>query len=217
MITAEKTTQQDVPASASAQIHVQAGAVYCFLKRAFDIFVALIAGTLLFLPMILIAIIIRIESPGPAVYKQERLGLNRKPFVILKFRSMVVDAEKDGPQWADKDDARATRFGRILRITRLDELPQLWNILRGEMSFVGPRPERAYFYDLYETYIPNFGKRMLVKPGLTGWAQVNGGYDLDAEEKIIFDLEYIRCRSVKMDFLCIVKTVKLFFTHEGAR
>lgn len=217
MITAEKTTQQDVPASASAQIHVQAGAVYCFLKRAFDIFVALIAGTLLFLPMILIAIIIRIESPGPAVYKQERLGLNRKPFVILKFRSMVVDAEKDGPQWADKDDARATRFGRILRITRLDELPQLWNILRGEMSFVGPRPERAYFYDLYETYIPNFGKRMLVKPGLTGWAQVNGGYDLDAEEKIIFDLEYIRRRSVKMDFLCIVKTVKLFFTHEGAR
>jgi len=178
---------------------------------------ALLSGIILLLPMLVIAIVIKAESPGPILYKQERLGQNRKPFMIYKFRTMHQDAEKNGPQWAEKDDDRTTGVGRVLRNTRLDELPQLWNILVGEMSFVGPRPERLCFYEIFETYIPNFGKRTLVKPGLTGWAQVNGGYDLEAEEKIVYDLEYIQNRSAKLDLLCILKTVKLIFTHEGAR
>ena len=192
--------------------------MYCkFFKRVFDIILSLLVLTLLSPVLLLSAIAIKLDSKGPVIFKQERVGKGGKVFKIYKFRSMRVDAEKNGPQWAEKDDRRATRLGRILRISRLDELPQLWNILRGEMSFVGPRPERAYFYDIFEEYIPNFGKRMLVKPGLTGWAQVNGGYDLCAEEKIIFDLEYICKRSIKMDLLCILETVRLIFTHEGAR
>lgn len=201
----------------TAEIRVKGGVVYDVLKRAFDIAAALLGGITLLLPMFVIAIAIRLESPGPALYKQERLGLNRKPFIIYKFRSMDLNAEENGPQWAQKEDSRTTGVGRVLRHTRLDELPQLWNILRGEMSFVGPRPERACFYEIFERDIPYFGRRMLVKPGLTGWAQINGGYDLQAEEKIIYDLEYIGRRSVKMDLLCILKTVKLVFTHEGAR
>ena len=137
--------------------------------------------------------------------------------MLYKFRSMRIDAEVNGPQWAEKNDHRATKLGEILRKTRLDELPQLWNILVGDMSFVGPRPEREYFYNIFETYIPNFGERMLVRPGLTGWAQVNGGYDLGPEEKIVYDLEYIQKRSFGMDMMCLIKTVKLVFTHEGAR
>ena len=196
---------------------VNGGPIFCFLKRTFDIFGAVLGLILFLLPMMLIAVLVCLDSPGPAIYKQERLGLNRKPFVLYKFRSMRMDAEADGPQWAEKDDERTTKIGRILRNTRLDEMPQLWNILRGEMSFVGPRPEREYFYDIVETYIPNFGKRMLVKPGLTGWAQVNGGYELSAEEKLVYDLEYIEKRTLEMDILCIFKTVRLVFTHEGAR
>ena len=130
---------------------------------------------------------------------------------------MRLDAEKNGPQWADKDDPRCTRLGRILRKSRLDEIPQLWNILKGEMSFVGPRPERQCFYEEVETYTHGFSKRLLVKPGLTGYAQVNGGYELKPEEKIVYDIEYIHKQSVLMDLWCIFKTVKLVFTHEGAR
>jgi exopolysaccharide biosynthesis polyprenyl glycosylphosphotransferase len=199
------------------EILVSGGSAFCFWKRVFDVTAALLGGLLLLPLMLLIALIIRLEVPGPVLYRQERLGLNRKPFIMYKFRSMQLDAERDGPRWAEIDDQRATKVGRFLRKARLDELPQLWNILRGDMSFVGPRPERAYFYKIFESYIPNFGKRMLVLPGLTGWAQVNGGYDLAAEEKIIYDLEYIRNRSFKMDLLCLLKTVKLVFTHQGAR
>lgn len=190
---------------------------FCVIKRIFDIVAAVVAGLLFLLPMIVIAIVVRLDSPGPAIYKQERLGLNRKPFVLYKFRSMYLDAERNGPRWADKDDERVTRIGQFLRNTRLDELPQLWNILAGEMSFVGPRPERACFYEVFETYIPNFGQRMRVKPGLTGWAQVNGGYDLSPEEKIVYDLEYIEKQSLLMDLVCLLKTARLVFTHEGAR
>lgn len=190
---------------------------YLLLKRAFDIVASLGAGVLLLIPMAAIALLIRLDSPGPALFRQERLGEGGKPFIILKFRSMRMNAEENGPQWADKNDSRCTRIGRMLRQTRLDELPQLWNILRGEMSIVGPRPERACFYEVFETYIPGFCDRMEVKPGLTGLAQVNGGYDLKPEEKIVYDMEYIRNRSLRMDIICILKTVKLVFTHKGAR
>ena len=136
---------------------------------------------------------------------------------MYKFRSMCKDAERDGPRWADADDARCTRFGAFLRRTRLDELPQIWNILKGEMSFVGPRPERACFYRKFEQYIIGFSNRLTVIPGLTGYAQVNGGYDLKPEEKIIYDMVYIERRSVWMDLRCILKTVSVVLRGDGAR
>ena len=190
---------------------------YLSLKRSFDAVAALVLSILLLIPMLVIAILIKLDSPGPALFSQERLGLNGKPFMLYKFRSMRLDAEENGPQWAVKDDDRCTKLGLILRKSRLDELPQLWNIFTGEMSFVGPRPERACFYEQFEQYIHGFSKRMLVKPGLTGWAQINGGYDLLPEEKIVYDMEYIAMQSIRMDLTCMLKTVRLVFTHEGAR
>lgn len=205
-------TQYDIP-----PVELKPRPIYLAVKRGFDFFVALTVGIALLLPMLIIALIIKLDSPGPALFKQERLGKNGKAFTILKFRSMRIDAEENGPQWADKDDSRCTKVGSFLRKTRLDELPQFWNILKGDMSWVGPRPERACFYDEFETYIHGFRNRLAVRPGLTGWAQINGGYDLIPEEKIVFDMEYIEKRSVMMDLRCIFRTVKLVFTHEGAR
>lgn len=190
---------------------------YEFMKRIFDFFFALIAFIILFIPMVLISLLIMIDSPGNPIFKQERLGKNEKPFTIYKFRSMSIDAEADGPKWADEDDPRCTRIGRILRKTRIDELPQLINILKGDMSFVGPRPERPEFYDIFDTYIDGFRQRMMVIPGLTGWAQINGGYDLKPEEKIIFDMQYIERRSIRLDLLCILRTVRVIFKRDGAR
>ena len=208
----ELTGQNNTPQVKTARIRG-----YLFFKRFFDIVCSLIAGVILLLPMLVIAVIIRIDSNGTALFRQERLGLNGKTFMIVKFRSMRPDAEADGPKWADKDDARCTRVGRVLRASRLDELPQLWNIFIGNMSFVGPRPEREYFYDKFEETVPGFRKRLTVKPGLTGLAQVNGGYDLNPEEKLKYDLAYIHTRSVMLDLKCMLKTVKLIFSHEGAR
>lgn len=190
---------------------------YHAVKRGFDFVVSLVGLIVLLIPMLVIAICIVLDSPGGPIFKQERLGKNGKPFMIYKFRSMQLDAEANGPQWAEIKDKRCTRLGQFLRKTRLDELPQLYNILRGDMSFVGPRPERKYFYDQFETYIVGFSHRLLVTPGLTGYAQVNGGYDLAPEEKIIYDMEYIQKQSISMDLKCLVKTVELVFTHKGAR
>ena len=191
--------------------------VYLFVKRAFDILVSVCAGSVLLLPIALVALAVRLDSEGPVIFRQERLGKGGKSFTMYKFRSMYIDAEKNGPQWADRDDCRCTRVGRFIRSTRLDELPQLWNILTGDMSLVGPRPERACFYEEFETYIHGFRHRLAVQPGLTGLAQVSGGYDLLPEEKIIYDMQYIQNRSIAMDLKCIFKTVRLVFTHEGAR
>lgn len=207
---------ENVPVNISTP-EITAGKVYLFLKRAFDIVLSLVLSALLCIPMALIAILVRLDSSGPALFRQERFGKNGKPFTILKFRSMKMDAEEHGPQWAEIDDPRCTKIGRVLRKTRLDELPQLWNILKGDMSFVGPRPERACFYEEFETYIHGFKNRLLVKPGLTGWAQINGGYDLKPEEKIIFDMEYINNQNMRLDLKCVFKTISLLFTHRGAR
>lgn len=191
--------------------------LYLITKRAFDIVCSSLGLLILAIPMLIIALLITLDSPGSPIFKQERLGLHGKPFMIYKFRSMRLDAEVNGPQWADKEDKRCTRFGTFLRKSRLDELPQLWNILKGDMSFVGPRPERQYFYEQFEKYIVGFSNRLVVIPGLTGYAQVNGGYELKPEEKIVYDMAYIEHRSVLMDVKCIIKTVSLIFTHEGAR
>lgn len=190
---------------------------YRVIKRAFDFTAALLLSILLVLPMAILILLIRIDSPGPAIFRQERLGKDGKPFMILKLRTMRMDAEKNGPRWADANDSRCTRLGRFLRKTRLDELPQVWNILRGEMSFVGPRPEREYFYGQFEQYIPEFRDRLAVVPGLTGWAQINGGYTLRPEEKILFDMEYIKEASLWMDVKCLIMTVPVILTHKGAR
>ena len=215
------TTEQEQPVSAAPVAVVlsrtEPSAGYLFAKRLFDITASLLAGIVLLVPMLIIAMVVRLDSPGPALFRQERLGKNGKPFTMLKFRSMYLDAEVNGPQWAAVNDHRCTRVGRVLRNSRLDELPQLWNILKGDMSFVGPRPERAYFYREFEKYIPGFSNRLLVTPGLTGYAQVNGGYSLKPEEKIIYDMEYIERQSIILDIRCLLKTVHIVFSHEGAR
>lgn len=187
------------------------------IKRVFDIVSSCLALIVLLIPMLIIAIVICVDSPGNPIYIQNRLGKDEKPFKIYKFRSMRIDAEKNGIQWAKDDDPRVTRVGKFLRKTRLDELPQLLNILKGDMSVVGPRPERPEFYDVFDTYIFGFRQRMLVKPGLTGYAQVNGGYYLKPEEKIVYDIFYIKKRSVAMDIKCIFQTVGIVFNHEGAK
>lgn len=195
-----------------AQVTEKAG--YAVLKRMFDVLASVFGLLVLALPMIVIGIAVLVCSGGCVLYRQERLGKDGVPFMIFKFRTMVRDAEEDGPQWAQgEEDPRVTPVGRFLRRYHLDELPQLWNILRGEMSFVGPRPERAVFYEQFERYIHGFRERLKVIPGLTGYAQVNGGYDLRPEEKIVYDMEYIKNRSLGLDIKCIWMTFGLLFRH----
>lgn len=191
--------------------------VYQAVKRLFDVVVSALALLILGIPMLLLMPVIRADSPGPAIFRQERLGKGGKPFVIYKYRTMQMDAERDGPQWARAHDVRCTKLGRLLRRGHIDELPQLVNVLRGEMSLVGPRPERACFYQEFERYIRGFSQRLQVTPGITGWAQINGGYELLPEEKILFDMEYIRHRSVMFDIRCLLETVRVVFRHDGAR
>lgn len=193
------------------------GRMYYVLKRAIDIVFSLVAIIVCLIPMLIIALIVKIDSRGSIIFKQERLGKGGKPFTMYKFRTMKINAEENGPQWADTNDKRCTKVGSVLRKCRLDELPQFFNILRGEMSFVGPRPERPCFYEKFEKYIHGFKNRLVVKPGLTGLAQVNGGYDLKPEEKIVYDIEYIKTRSIWMDIKLIFKTLAVLFTRKGAR
>lgn len=171
--TVEKTNKQNTFYVVRPQIRDKR--TYTVFKRIFDMVISFIGIVVLALPMVIIALAIIIDSNGNPIFRQERLGKNGKPFIMLKFRSMYVDAEKGGPQWADVNDKRCTKLGYYLRKSRLDELPQLWNILKGEMSFVGPRPERRYFYEEFEKYIIGFSNRLVVTPGLTGYAQVMGG------------------------------------------
>ncbi len=191
--------------------------VYRFIKRAFDIVSCTCALIVCAIPMAVIAYKIKRDSPGPVFYKQERLGLNGKPITIVKFRSMYIDAEARGAQWAQDEDPRVTPIGRKIRANRMDELPQLWSVVQGDLSLIGPRPERAVFYNEFEKYIHGFSQRMLVRPGITGHAQVNGGYDLLPAEKVLLDLEYIKHRSIPMDWRIIWKTISVLLTHEGAR
>ncbi len=191
--------------------------VYLFIKRAFDVFCSFLGLCVAIIPMLIVGAIVKIDSKGPAIYKQERLGLNGKAFNMYKFRSMRMDAEKDGARWADKEDDRVTKVGKILRKFRIDELPQLVNVLVGDMSFVGPRPERGCFYEEFATYIDGFEQRLLVKPGVTGWAQVSGGYDLLPEEKVVYDIEYMENRGLLMDLKCLFLTVMVVLKGDGSR
>lgn len=166
---------------------------------------------------ILACIAIYVELRVNPIYTQKRVGLNGRVFKIYKLRSMYMDAEKDGPKWASENDERITKIGRIIRKTRIDELPQLVNILKRDMSFIGPRPERPEFIKEFIKYIPDFNDRLLVKPGITGWAQVNGGYSLTPKEKLEFDKYYIKNRGFKLDLLILIKTIIVIFTRHGAR
>jgi sugar transferase (PEP-CTERM system associated) len=190
------------------------------VRRTLDVAVSL-AMLFLTLPvMALAAVLIRLESPGPVLYHQVRTGLRGQPFTLLKFRSMRTDAESAGPTWARERDPRATRVGAILRRSRIDELPQLINVLRGEMSFVGPRPERPHFVDQLAEVIPCYRDRLAVKPGITGWAQVNYPYGAsvdDARQKLSYDLYYVKRRNLFLDLLILIATVRVVLFQEGSR
>ena len=190
-------------------------------KRALDVMASLLL-LLFVLPVLVAAIIaVKLEDGGPILYRQERVGLRGRRFTLLKLRSMRQNAERDGaPQWAQNDDPRVTRIGAILRKFRVDELPQLLNVLNGEMSFVGPRPERPMFVEELAGQIPFYRERHSVKPGITGWAQVNYPYGAsleDARHKLGYDLYYVKNRTVFLDVLILVQTVRVILFHEGAR
>ncbi|ALF11970.1 UDP-phosphate N-acetylgalactosaminyl-1-phosphate transferase [Parageobacillus thermoglucosidasius] len=190
---------------------------YPYVKRFLDILLSLLALPIA-IPIILIfAIIIKLETPGPAFFLQERVGLHGKYFKVIKLRSMGVNAEKNGAQWATKNDPRVTKVGAFIRKTRIDELPQLFNVLKGDMSLIGPRPERPMFTAQFNKEIPGFIDRLQVKPGITGWAQVNGGYDITPREKLELDRYYINNISFWLDLKIILKTIKVCITGDGAR
>lgn len=191
--------------------------LYKTIKRFLDIFLCLISFVVGIPIVIITCIFVVLESKGNPIYTQERLGKNGQPFKLYKIRSMYIDAEKNGPKWADKNDNRVTRVGKFIRRTRIDEILQLFNILKGDMNIVGPRPERPVFTFKFEKEIPGFMNRLQVKPGLTGLAQINGGYDITPREKLKYDLEYIENSSLLIDFNIIFKTILIVFTHKGAR
>jgi sugar transferase (PEP-CTERM system associated) len=188
-------------------------------RTVFHWCVALI-GAILSLPLsLLTAILIKLDSPGPIFYRQERVGKNGHPFMVTKFRSMRIDAERNGPVWATADDDRTTRVGKIIRKIRVDEIPQFWNILKGEMSFVGPRPERPHFVTQLADEIPYYEQRHLIPPGLTGWAQIKYPYGAsieDARQKLQYDLFYIKNQGLGLDAAILFETVKTIIFTRGA-
>ncbi|HKH43237.1 MAG TPA: TIGR03013 family XrtA/PEP-CTERM system glycosyltransferase [Thermoanaerobaculia bacterium] len=191
-----------------------------FGKRLLDLTVASI-GLILAAPiMVLVALAVRLDSPGPVLFRQERLGRGSKPFTLWKFRSMRTDAEKDGAAWAVQGDPRVTSVGRFIRKTRLDELPQLWNVLVGEMSLVGPRPEREMFVKQLLEVCPWYEQRLVVRPGLTGWAQIKAPYASSFEEsieKLQFDLYYIKNLSIFLDLSILLSTARTVLLGRGAK
>jgi exopolysaccharide biosynthesis polyprenyl glycosylphosphotransferase len=188
-------------------------------KRTLDVLTAA-AGLIIATPVLLVvALLVKVTSRGPVLYHQQRVGQHGRTFTVHKFRSMRADAEaKTGAVWAASNDSRVTPIGRLLRKSRLDELPQLWNVLRGEMSFVGPRPERPEFVRQLTEQIPYYGQRHVVRPGLTGWAQVRYSYGAsteDALQKLQYDLYYIKNLSISLDLFIIFSTIKTVVLRKG--
>lgn len=192
--------------------------IYQRWRRALDVGISLVLLGLFLVPMALIALAIRLETAGPAILRQERLGQFRKPFSVIKFRTMVADAESEGPQWAQASDSRITWVGAVLRKFRLDELPQIINILKGEMSLIGPRPIRQYFADQLSAALSRYDMRFLVKPGVTGWSQVLGPYGSTVDEhrvKLELDLYYIYHANVALDLYILMKTIQVVARGAG--
>ncbi|MCA0239441.1 MAG: TIGR03013 family PEP-CTERM/XrtA system glycosyltransferase [Proteobacteria bacterium] len=197
------------------------GVARSLIKRSFDLLCSFVLFVLALPIMLVTALLIKLESRGPLLYLQERVGQNGKTFKVCKFRSMRTDAEKDGrPVWAVANDSRVTRIGAIIRKLRVDELPQLFNVLKGEMSLVGPRPERPFFVEQLTAQIPYFAARHSVKPGVTGWAQVRYQYGStveDSQEKLQYDLYYVKNHSLFLDIVILFETVFVVLTAKGAR
>jgi len=181
------------------------------VKRLLDIVISIVVLVIMLPLIIVISVVIRLTSKGPAIYSQERVGKKGKPFTMYKFRTMRIDAEAEtGPTWAQENDPRITKVGALLRKTRLDEIPQFYNVLKGEMSLVGPRPERPYFVSRFKNEIPMYTRRLRVRPGITGWAQVKWKYDSsldDVKEKTKYDLFYVENMSLRMDFKILINTI----------
>ena len=202
--------------------------IYASTKRYFDVLVALVGLVCLSPLMLITALLIRMDSPGAAIFKQQRMGFQGRPFVVYKFRSMqsltaeeIASAkENTALDMTGENDPRITKLGRILRKTRIDEIPQLLNVLKGEMSLIGPRPETLNLSQWYEEEIPFYRYRHIVRPGITGWAQVNQGHVTsveDVREKMKYDLYYIKHFSIWLDFVILIQTIKIVFTHKGAK
>lgn len=196
------------------------GTVLRMVKRAMDLSISLI-GLVVALPlMAVIGILIKLDSPGPVFYRQVRVGLHAKPYMIWKYRSMFIDAEKDGARWASEVDSRISRVGRYLRKWRLDEIPQLINVIRGEMSLVGPRPERPVFVQDLRSVIPYYDLRHTVRPGISGWAQTQFGYGASTEDshvKLQYDLYYVKYLSIQLDVRILLETIRVILRGKGAR
>jgi sugar transferase (PEP-CTERM system associated) len=197
------------------------GRMQQLMKRALDLTMSVLL-LVFFAPLMLLgAAAVKLESEGPVFYRQMRVGHRGMPFSLLKFRSMRADAERDGvPKWADENDPRITRVGALIRRCRIDELPQILNVLKGDMSFVGPRPERPYFVEQLAEKIPYYKERHWVKPGITGWAQLNYDYGAsidDARKKLQYDLYYIKHYSVFLDLIIILQTIRVIFWPKGVR
>lgn len=194
--------------------------LHAAMRRFSDIVLSLTLLTVVLPLMLVTALLVMHDSPGGVLYRQKRLGLHGREFTLLKFRSMRSGAEAFGPVWAAQSDPRITFVGSLIRPTRIDELPQLFNVLRGHMSFIGPRPERPHFVSQLENVLPFYRERMLVKPGLTGWAQVNCPYGASIEEsrmKLSYDLYYVRYRSLRLDLMILFATVPVILFRRGAR
>ncbi|MBW1703193.1 MAG: exopolysaccharide biosynthesis polyprenyl glycosylphosphotransferase [Deltaproteobacteria bacterium] len=190
------------------------------MKRLIDLSISALI-IIITLPLLAVtALAIRLDSPGPVFFKQQRVGKGGKVFSVWKFRSMYKDAEQNGAVWADKSDPRVTRVGRVIRFLRIDELPQLWNIFRGEMSLIGPRPERPEFVRELTASIPYYDIRHSVSPGITGWAQVNYPYGASVEDalhKLEYDVYYIKNMSLFLDFKIFIRTIGVVLFGQGAR
>ena len=190
------------------------------VKRLFDITASLVLLLLTFPIIMLFALLVKLDSKGPAFFSQQRVGLYGQPFHLVKLRSMRIDAEKDGAKWAKENDPRITRVGRLIRKLRIDELPQTWSVLKGQMSFVGPHPEVPKFVDDLQEEIPFYGERHMVKPGITGWAQINYPYGASMEDsrcKLEYDLYYAKNYTPFLDFVILLQTVRVILWPEGAR
>ena len=190
------------------------------VKRIFDITASLVLLIVTFPVIALFAVLVKLDSKGPAFFRQTRVGLYGEPFTLVKLRSMRTDAEKDGAKWAEENDPRITRLGRFIRKVRIDELPQTWSVLKGQMSFVGPRPEVPSFVESLEEEIPFYGERHMVKPGITGWAQINYPYGASIEDsrcKLEYDLYYAKNYTPFLDFVILLQTLRVVLWPEGAR
>ena len=196
------------------------GIIVRTVKRTMDFILSLI-GIVVALPLVVvIATLIKLDSPGPVFYRQVRVGLRARPYMIWKFRSMFTDAEKEGARWASEVDSRVSRVGRYLRKWRLDEIPQLINVIQGEMSLVGPRPERPVFVQELRSAIPYYDLRHTVRPGITGWAQTQFGYGASTEDshvKLQYDLYYVKYLSIQLDARILIETIRVILLGEGAR